>query len=243
MRRAFLKLLRRRRMEVDLEAELALHRDLSAAQGNPIPLGNTTRIAEECRDLRRFTFVENFWRDVVYGARGLRRTPTLTLNAVLSLAIGLGANILIFSVAADFLMTQPSVTDPGSLVYARVGGSTDASKQVLDFVRQSGAFLDVAGINEMGSINWNDGQETRRISSAVASKNFFTAAGVPVAYGRGILPGDPDEVVVLNHRFWRTHFGANPGIVGRRIQLDGKAYTVVGILPSGHQPCWASESH
>lgn len=235
MRRAFLKLLRRGRMEADLEAELALHRDLSRAQGNPIPLGNTTRIAEECRDLRRFTFVENFWRDVVYGARGLRRTPTLALTAVLSLAIGLGANILIFSVAADFLMTRPSVADPGSLVYARVGGNTHATQQVLDFVRQSGTFRDVAGINEMGSVNWNDGQETHRISSAVASKNFFTAAGVPVAYGRGILPGDPDEVVVLSDRFWRTHFEADAGIVGRRIQLDGKAYTVVGILPSSHR--------
>jgi predicted permease len=222
-------------MERDLEAELALHRDLSEAQGNPIPLGNTTRIAEECRDLWRFTFVENFWCDVVYSARGLRRTPTLVLSAVLSLAIGIGANILIFSVAADFLMTQPSVTHPGSLVYARVGGNTGAGKQVLDFVRRSGAFQDVAGINEMGFINWNDGQETRRISSAVTSKNFFTAAGVPVAYGRGILPSDPDEVAVLNNSFWRTQLGANPGIVGQTIQLDGKAYTVVGILPSNHR--------
>jgi predicted permease len=222
-------------MEGDLEAELALHRDLSVAQGNPIPLGNTTRIAEECRDLWRFTLVENFWRDVVYSARALRRTPTLVLTAVLSLAIGLGANILIFSVAADFLMTQPSVTDPGSLVYARVGGGTDAPKKAMDFIRESGAFKDVAGINETGFINWNDGQATRRISSAVASKNFFTAAGVPVAYGRGILPSDPDEVVVLNDRFWRTHFEANPGIVGQTVQLDGKPYSVVGILPSSHR--------
>ena len=235
MRRSLFKLLRRGRMERDLEAELTLHRELSEAHGNPIPLGNTTRIAEECRDLWRFTFIENLWRDVVYSARGLRRTPALVLNAVLSLAIGIGANILIFSMAADFLATRPSVTDPGSLVFARVGGNTSAGKRVLDFIRQSGAFKDVAGIEETGFINWNDGQETRRISSAITSKNFFTAAGVPVAYGRGILPSDPDEVVVLNDRFWRTHFDANPGIVGQIVQLDGKPYTVVGILPSSHR--------
>jgi putative ABC transport system permease protein len=172
---------------------------------------------------------------VLYSARGLRRTPALALNAVLSLAIGIGANILIFSMAAGFLATRPSVTDPGSLVHAQVGGNTGASKQVLDFIRQSGAFMDVAGIDETGFINWNDGQETHRISSAVTSKNFFTAAGVPVAYGRGILPSDPDEVIVLNDRFWRTHFDANPGIVGQTVQLDGKPYTVVGILPSSHR--------
>src|SRR5580698_2600782 len=136
VRRSLFKLLRRGRMERDLEAELALHRELSEAQLNPIPLGNTTRIAEECRDLWRFTFVENFWRDVVYSARGLRRSPALALNAVLSLAIGIGANILIFSMAAGFLATRPSVTDPGSLVHAQVGGNTGASKQALDFIRQ-----------------------------------------------------------------------------------------------------------
>src|ERR1041385_5307024 len=146
MRRFFRKLLRRTRLERDLESELALHRELSAARGNPIPLGNVTRIAEESRDLWRFNFMENLWRDVVYAARGLRRSRALVFTAVLSLTLGIGANTAIFSLAVEFLLSQPSVRDPASLVSVHVGGNSHAQIEVLDFVRRSGLFEDVAGM-------------------------------------------------------------------------------------------------
>jgi hypothetical protein len=84
-------------MERDVAAELAFHQAMAAAQGNPIPMGNATVIQEEARDLWRFTFVENLWRDVVYGARSLRRSPALAATAVLSLGLGIGINTGIFS--------------------------------------------------------------------------------------------------------------------------------------------------
>src|ERR1035441_9000784 len=77
MPRLFLKLFRRRSMERDVEAELAFHRDMAAAHGNPIPMGNTTVVQEQARDLWRFAWIENLWRDVVYGTRSLRRSPAL----------------------------------------------------------------------------------------------------------------------------------------------------------------------
>ena len=90
-------------------------------------------------------------------------------------------------------------------------------------------------MNEESFINWSNGADTRPIFCAFTTKNFFTALGVPVAYGRGILPDDPDNVVVLHYRFWSRHFSGDPSVIGRSINLDGKPYTIVGILPAAHR--------
>ncbi|MGA3079704.1 MAG: hypothetical protein ABSG56_39270, partial [Bryobacteraceae bacterium] len=182
MRRIFLRLLRRRSMERDIEAELAFHRDMAAAHGNPIPMGNTTVVQEQARDLWRFTFIENLWRDVVYGARSLRRSPALVVTALLSLGLGIGVNTGIFSMAVEFLLSEPSVTDARSVVSIRMGGNSHSKKEVVEFVRASGLFQDVVGENEETYINWNDGTETRQIFAVALTKNYFTALGVPMAY-------------------------------------------------------------
>lgn len=235
MPRLFLKLFRRRSLERDIETELAFHRDMAAARGNPIPLGNTTVVMELARDVWRFAWIENLWRDVVYGARGLRRSPALLITAVLSLGLGIGINTGIFSLAVEFLFSEPSVRDAHSVVAVRVGGNSHQPKQVVDFLAASGLFQDVVGENEETYINWNDGVETRQIFSVQLTKNYFTSLGVPVAYGRGILPKDPDEVVVLGNHFWRSRLRGDPTVVGRSIRLDGRPYTVVGILPAGYR--------
>jgi len=231
MRNLLLKLRRRRSMERDVAAELAFHRDMAAAQGNPIPMGNTAVVQEQARDLWRFTFVENLWRDIVYGARSLRRSPALVITALLSLGLGIGVNTGIFSMAAEFLLSEPSVTDARSVVSVRLGGNSHVKKEAVEFVRASGLFQDVVGENEEAYINWNDGAETRQISAVLLTKNYFTTLGVPVAQGRGILPQDPNEVAVLGDHFWRTRLGGDPAVVGRAIRLEGRPYTVVGILP------------
>jgi predicted permease len=235
MRRLFLKLFRRRSLERDLEAELSFHRAMAEAAGNPVPLGNVARIKEQSRDFWRFTFFENLWRDVVYGARGLRRNPTLVATAVLSLALGIGANAAIFSLAVEFLFSRPSVSDARSVVDVRLGGNSAAGPHVVEYVRQSGIFADVVGENEETFANFNDGTETRPVFAVATTKNYFTALGIPMAFGRGILPDDPNEVVVLQNRFWQQHFHGDPSIVGRAINLEGKPYTVVGILPADHR--------
>jgi predicted permease len=219
-------------MEQDVEAELAFHRDMAAAHGNPIPMGNTTVVQEQARDLWRFALVENLWRDVVYGARSLRRSPALVVTALLSLGLGIGINTGIFSMAVEFLFSEPSVTDARSVVLVKMAGNSHSSKEVVEFVRASGLFQDVVGENEEAYINWNDGAETRQISAVLLTKNYFTALGVPVALGRGILPQDPDEVAVLGNHFWRTRLRGDPAVIGRAIRLDGRPYTVVGILPN-----------
>jgi predicted permease len=235
MHRLFLKLFRRRHLHRDLQAELAFHRDMSAAHHNPIPLGNSAVIREQAFDLWRFNFAENLWRDLVYAARGLRHSPALVLTALLSLGLGIGVNTAMFSLGVEFLFSEPSVRDAGSLVSVRVGGNSNSPEKVIDFIRSSGLFQDVAGENEETFANFNDGLETHRIFAIYTTRNYFTALGVPMLYGRGILPTDPPEVAVLHYRFWRKYFNGDPAVIGRTINLDGRICTIVGILPEHHR--------
>jgi len=235
IRRLFLKLFRRRRLQRDLDAELAFHREMSAAGGNRIPFGNAGLIKEQAFDVWRFNGVENLWRDLVYALRGLRKSPGFALTALLSLGLGIGVNTAMFSLAVEFLLSQPSVRDAPSLVYVRQGGNSNMLPSTIEALRHSGVFQDVAGENDDTFINFNNGSETRRVFAVQATMNYFTALGVPVQQGRGWNETDANEVVVLHPHFWRTRLGGDPAIVGKTIRLDGRLYTVLGILPDNYR--------
>src|SRR5580704_719603 len=206
MRRFLLKLFRRRTMHRDIQAELAFHLEMAARHENPIPLGNTTAIGEQGYGLWRFNFLENLGRDLAYAARSLRRSPVLVLTALASLGLGIGVNAAMFSLGMEFLFSQPSVRDPGSLVSVRLAGNSHSTTQALDFLASSGLFAAVAGENEESIANFNDGAETRPVFSVFTTKNYFTALDIPMLQGRGILPDDPNEVAVLSYAFWRKQF-------------------------------------
>ncbi len=235
MRRLLLKLFRRGRLAQDLEAEMAFHREMAAAAGNPIPFGNTGFIKEQAFDLWRFNGIENLWRDLVYAVRGLRKSPGFVLTALLSLGLGIGVNTAIVSLAVEFLFSAPSVRDAGSLVYVREGGNSHVMPETIEALRRSGVFEDVTGENEESFINFNDGTETRRIYALQATGNFFQTLGVPMGQGRGWNETDPLQVVVLHPHFWRARLGGDPAIVGKAIRLDGRLYTVLGILPDNYR--------
>ena len=237
MRRLLLKLFRRRRLERDLAEEMAFHRDMAAAGGNTLPFGNQASITEQARDLWRFMRVETLWRDIVYGLRSLLRQPALIASAVASLALGIGSNATIFSLGMELLLSEPSVTDAASIVHVRDRGNSHSEPDKLAALRESGLFVDVAGHggDDEGLLNWDDGQETWRVFGSVVTKNYFATLGVPIAIGRGIQPNDPDEVVVLAHHFWERRLARDPAIVGRAITLDGRPFTVVGVLPASNR--------
>jgi len=235
MRKQLLKLFRRRTLQADLEAELAFHREMAQANGNPVRLGNTAVIKEHAFDLWRFNLLENIWRDLHYAVRSLRRSPGFVLGALLSLGLGIGVNAAMFSIAVEFLLSQPSVADAPSWAAVQLGGSNHSKPEVIEFLRQSGVFQEVVGEDFGAAINWNDGRETRPIFGVQTTQNYFTSLGVPVAYGRGFTAADTADVVVLHHQFWQKHFNGDPGVVGRGIDLDGRAYTVLGVLPPSHR--------
>ncbi|MEP7367498.1 MAG: ABC transporter permease, partial [Acidobacteriota bacterium] len=229
------KLFRRGRLEQDLAAELEFHREMAGANGGTIPLGDAGRIQEEVYDAWRFNAIENLCRDLTYAVRGLWKSKGLALSALLSLGLGIGVNTAIFSLAVEFLLSQPSIREAERVVYIRVAGGSHAEPRVVEEFDRSGVFDGVAGETDEPAINWNDGRETIPIVATQTTKNFFQVLGVPVALGRGWTASDPDDVVVLQHRFWMKHFHGDTGVLGKTMVLDGRVYTVLGVLPDGHR--------
>ncbi|BDC52731.1 hypothetical protein F183_A50460 [Bryobacterales bacterium F-183] len=229
------KLWRRRALEQEMQDELAFHREMAAANGHEARLGNETLIREEGYEMWRFTFVENLWRDLKHAGRSLLASPGFAASALLSLALGIGANATLFSLTMEFLFSEPSVRDAASVVYIRLGGSSHQPEAPLQFLENSGLFESVTGEREEAFLNWNDGRETRRVFALFARSNYFTALGIPVAMGRPWTPADPRESAVVRWQFWRKQLNADPNVIGSTMILNGKAYQVVGVLPESHR--------
>src|SRR5215813_11442024 len=116
MRRLLFKLIRRHKLEEDLEAELAFHEEMSRSSGAPIRLGNQTRVKEAARDVWRWRLVEDVWRDALQGLRRLRRSPAFTIASVLTLALAIGANAAIFSLVHRVVLNPLPYPDSDRLI-------------------------------------------------------------------------------------------------------------------------------
>jgi hypothetical protein len=153
MRRYLLKLIRRRNLQAEFEAELAHHREMAELHGNPIGLGNTTKIQEESLDLWRFNLLENFLRDLTYAVRQLRNSPTFTATAILSLALGIGLAVCIFTLLNAVALRPLPYSDPARLVWMTQilkSNSTDDITITPDFLNwrdQNHTFTDLAAYN------------------------------------------------------------------------------------------------
>ncbi len=196
--------------------------------------GPKLRVHEDSRAAWQFQWLADLAADLSYATRALRRNPGFALAAILSLALGIGANTTIFSLTMEFLFSTPSCRDAASLQYVLLGGNSHANLSEYRFLRDSHAFDGVAGINVESETNWRNGPGTERIFGATVTDNFFDLVGVPVLFGRPIHTGELNEVV-LNYGFWKGKLGGNRDILGRRLVLDGDAYTVVGVLPADHR--------
>lgn len=236
-----------RRMERDTQDEIRFHLESRIeelrAEGSSFEearrraqreFGGTSRIREDARAAWQFTWLEDLWSDLHLASRGFAKSPGFTLVAVLSLALGTGANTAIFSLASSFLLNKPSCRDSGTLARLRVGGNSHIPAKHFEFLRGMQLYEGVAGVREESPRNWNTGRETRRIDTFSVSDNYFDLVGVPVAQGRGIRTGETDTVVV-SHQFWQSQMGAIDGVVGRTLVLDAKLYTIVGVLQDQHR--------
>lgn len=196
--------------------------------------GRQAKVREEAREAWRVAWLADLVSDLRYAIRGFGKSPGFVLTAVLSLALGIGANTAIFSLATSFMMNRPSVRDASTLGRFRVGGASHIPYPLFEFVRNQQPFADMAGVAEEGMVNWNSGTETRRINAFRVSGNFFDMVGVPVERGRGLRPGE-DLAAVLSYHFWQNQMQGNPDVVGRTLILDAKPYQIVGVLPRDHR--------
>ncbi len=186
-------------------------------------------------------WLETVWQDVRYGCRMLARNPGFTAVAVLSLAIGIGANSAVFSFADGLLLRPLPVPRPGSLL--RVGTPDEAAtllSSYRDFVDLSGRSSSFDGLaafdNATVVFRATPNDLPAPASGLLVSGNFFDVMGVAPETGRAFRPDEDqtpgrDAVAVLGYRFWSERLGADPEVVGRTIRLGGTLVTVIGVAP------------
>jgi predicted permease len=179
-------------------------------------------------------------QDIRYGLRQLRRNPGFTLVAVLTLALGIGANTAIFSVVNGVLLNPLPYPEPDRLValYSRTHEFQNMSisyPNFLDWVRLNRSFSALAAYRQ-DNFTLTDSGEPERVSTEMVSANFFSVLGVKPAMGRTFTPQEDQlgagPVVIISGGFWKRKFGSAPDILGKAITLDSLPYTVVGVLPA-----------
>ncbi|MFN7944020.1 MAG: ABC transporter permease [Blastocatellia bacterium] len=173
------------------------------------------------------------WQDIRYGLRMLLKRPGFTLIAVLTLALGIGANTAIFSVVNAVLLMPLPYREPEQLITAR---SNQSVLDLDDLRAWSRSYSGVAGINRR-PLDYTGGAEPVQISAGLVTGSYFAVLGVSAALGRTLNENDDKpggaRVVVLGHEIWQQQFGANPGIIGQSLTLSGNSYAVVGVMPAG----------
>ena len=199
----------------------------------------------------------SFWQDLRYGAQMLMKHPAFTAVAVLTLALGVGANTALFSVVDAVLLKKLPVKDPDQLVLFKASwnfekfepGSFDGSNyhdlktktttgtsfpiQTLHRLQQEKAVLSDVFAFSPRELNFNAGGQAEVVNGQVVSGNYYAALGVPAVVGRIITDADDNAtatpVAVLSHRFWTNRFGADPSIVGKQVNINNVAFTIVGV--------------
>jgi predicted permease len=250
------RLWNRGRMEEQLEAELRFHveqhaADLIARGVAPsearrrarVELGGPEQVKEECRDARGTRWLEDFAQDARYALRTLRQNSGFAAVSLVTLALGIGATTLMFTIVDSVLLKPLPYRDPGSLLVLQE--QTDFSTQLgnlwaftypnyLDCKRESRS-LTLAGWRFGGGTVTKPG-DPESVSGREISSDLLPLLGIAPLLGRAFLPEDdrPGQppVAMISYAFWQRRFGASPAVMGTPLVLDGKAYTVVGVLPA-----------
>jgi predicted permease len=187
--------------------------------------------------------MDAFWRDLRYALRGLGRSPAFTAIAVLTLALGIGANTAIFSVVNAVLLRPLAYSEPEQLVSLRarlVGrGRNDlpmSQPEYQDLRREVPALREIAAVWPI-NINLTGLGEPERIQAAVVSSNYFSLLGVAPALGRDFTKADDagkiGYVALISDDLWRHRFGGDRGVIGKTVRLDDDPITIIGVMPRG----------
>jgi len=187
-------------------------------------------------------------QDLRYALRQLRKSPGFTAVAVITLALGIGANTSIFSVVNGVLLRPLTFKDPGQLVrvwhvppaksFPGMTTFSVSAANYLDWERQNHVFERMAIYTYRG-FTLTGGDQPEQVDACAATSGFFSTLGVQTALGRVFLPEEDQtghsNVVVISHRLWQQHFGSNPAIVGQNVNMDGQSYLVAGVMPANFQ--------
>jgi putative ABC transport system permease protein len=237
-----------RRRDADLDEEIQTHLELlteenikqgmardQARAAARRAFGGVAQTKEAHGDQHGFRLVEDFLHDTRFGLRFLRKSPGFAFTAVATLTLGIGVNVLIFSFAYPILTTRLPGTESERLV--RIFENRDSNVFYADYeaFRDQTRVLEDLAASQIEGLSLRIGDVPEHLVGMVVSGNYFHVLGISAQLGRTLTPNDdrPDApgVVVLTDRSWRTRFGADPGIVGRPVVVNGRPYTVVGVAP------------
>jgi predicted permease len=196
--------------------------------------GSRLKAAEDTSGAWQMRWLEDLASDLRYAARAFRRNPGFAVTAISCLALGIGANTAIFNITTSFLFSQPTCRDSASLIAIWEGGNSAAPLSDFQFLRDAHLFAGTAGINFEREVNWRDGDRTSRFYAGTVTDDFFSTLDIPFLLGRGIAPGETNTAV-LSYWVWLGTFAADPGILGRKLILEGRVYTVAGVLPADYR--------
>jgi len=237
-------ILHRSRMEIEMDAELRFHLQSFAddliRSGVPreealrrarLEFGAVERAKEECREARGVSLTETLLQDIRYGARLLRKNPGFTSVAVLTLALGIGANTAIFSLVNGILLVGLPYPHAEQLV--SVTGSYP--RGVVVAMREQIRTLDIAAYAEGHEFNLTGSGEPARLSGTYVSAEFFSILSAQAQLGRTFFPREDlagqDGYVILSYSLWADRFRSDPAILGRSIELEGVNRQVIGVMP------------
>ncbi|HYL64160.1 MAG TPA: ABC transporter permease [Candidatus Methylomirabilis sp.] len=242
------------RLERDLDDELRSHLEMrtrdNVAAGMSLRearydaqrrFGNSTLMKEDTRSMDIVGWLETTGQNLRYAARMLRRTPGFTLVAILTLALGIGANVAIFTVVHAVLLRPLPFPHPEQLVrvYDDIQSSSTHNvgmsvPELWDLRDRSGVFQDISVIYPADA-NITGGDQPHRVQFIGTNANYFTMLGVRAQLGRTFLPSDAlpgfSEPVVLSDAYWRRSYGADPSVIGRKIRIDSDLYIIAGVMP------------
>ena len=247
------RLWRRKWMEDELEKELRFHleqhtTELIARGHNPeearrqatLLFGGPAQVKEECRDARGTRWLEDLWRDFRYALRTLRKKPEFVAVALLTLALGIGATTVMFTLVDGVLLKQLPYPAPDRLVTLqghteKNGNQNFAYYDFLDCQRQSHSLVPMAAwLYDWGTLS--EPGEPENVDLREVSSNLLPVLGVPLFRGRGFLPEEDHAggtpVAILGYSLWQRRFAGDERAIGASVVLNGKRYTVVGIAPA-----------
>jgi predicted permease len=232
------------RFHIDMRAEENVRRGMTpeeARRDAERRFGRLTRVREQGYEVRGGRWLETLWRDCRYGARSLVKSPGFTAVAVLTLALGIGANTAIFSFVNAVLLRSLPVAEPERLVY--VFGGTRASPynvssypDYVDYRDRNKVFSDLIAYSPV-TLSLSSNDQADMISGLIVTGNYFDALGVHARAGRTFLPEEDTTpgghpVAVISHGLWQSRFAGDPRIAGRQLLLNGQPFTVVGVAPA-----------
>ncbi|HEV2181307.1 MAG TPA: ABC transporter permease, partial [Gemmatimonadaceae bacterium] len=230
------------RFHVEMETARLMREGLAgdaARRRALLAFGGVERHKEEMRDERGRRWADEVWLDVRFGVRQLRKNPGFTIVMLLTLALGVGATVAIFTVANGIVFEPLAFGAPGQLVHVESSdrdGKPNALSPLnyLDYRDQSHSFEAMAPVDQGHNVSLTrPGQPAVRVGLSRVGSQFFSLLDARPARGRFFVAGDDAQgaplIVVLSDAAWRNYFGADTEIVGRAVSLDGKVYTVVGV--------------